>query len=200
MHETSKRRADQSGSCLFWICYQCNDLMFDDYQHLLIVDALKGNYKSNYPKNWWREIHLGFHLNLDANFKMQSIPSPTTESSSKQSRSSYLVFSRQSSSLFLSFHWCKHIFSILRWGKIAWQSSFNTFTSRSCLSKFFISDRRISWLYFTFRKLLMRSMEMNKFRYLIIKKKKIGVNFNFSCPSLMKNQKMYHEIPFLQNN
>ena len=29
---------------------------------------------------------------------------------------------------------------------------------------------------------------MNKFGYLIIKKKKIGVSFNSSCPSLMKNQ------------
>lgn len=125
---------------------------------------------------------------------MQSIPSPTTRSS-KQSRSNYLVFSRQNSSLFLSFHWCKHIFSILRWGKIAWQSSFNTFTSKSYLSKFFISDWRISWLYFTFRKLLKRSMEMNKFGYLIIKKKKIGVSFNFSCPSLMKNQKCTMRYP-----
>lgn len=53
-----------------------------------------------------------------------TLPSATTESS-KQCHYCYFVFDEQTSSSFLSPHWCKEIF--LKWGKIAWQlqSSFD---------------------------------------------------------------------------
>ena len=63
-----------------------------------------------------------------------SLPPATTESS-KKSQCSYLVYSKQTSSLFLSFYWCEDIFQHSKVGKMARQSHPLAFIKKQGLIK-----------------------------------------------------------------
>lgn len=73
--------------------------------------------------HFWLCLEDGYETfeRLRLNFSKLSLP-PATIKSSKQSQwiRSFVVFSKQTSFLFLSFHW----FSILKWGKMSLQSPF----------------------------------------------------------------------------